>query len=346
MIEGLVTVVLPIFKVERYLERCITSIVKQSYFDLEIILVDDGSPDNCPQICDEWVKKDPRIKVIHKKNEGLGMARNTGIENANGEYICFFDSDDYVDLELIEKTYSLAKKTDADIVTFGHGNVDKSGRIVNFVIPKTKKSLYEGEEVQERFLPDMIASDPKTGEVTNLHMSAWASFYSMDLIERARWKFVSEREIISEDIYSLLLLYHSVQKVVVLSEALYFHCDNETSLTNTYREDRYDKIRHFHKSCLVQHKKLGYNHEVAIRLHEPFVSFTIAAMKMIVVCDKTKKEQKKELKYIIDDLHFQNVLFEADICHMTFGRKVLFWAMKKKYYEICYILIHAKVKKK
>ena len=87
----LVSVVLPIYNVEKYMDRCINSIINQTYKNLEIILVDDGSPDNCPQKCDDWGIKDSRIKVVHKKNAGLGMARNTGIENATGDYICFID---------------------------------------------------------------------------------------------------------------------------------------------------------------------------------------------------------------------------------------------------------------
>ena len=95
MIDKLVSIVLPIYNVEKYLDRCIKSIVEQTYQNLEIILVDDGSPDNCPQICEKWRNLDSRVKVIYKDNAGLGMARNTGIENATREYICFFDSDHY-----------------------------------------------------------------------------------------------------------------------------------------------------------------------------------------------------------------------------------------------------------
>lgn len=89
MKAGLVSIVLPIYNVEKYLDRCIESVINQTYRNLEILLVDDGSPDDCPQKCEEWAKKDGRIKVIHKANAGLGYARNTGIENASGEYICF-----------------------------------------------------------------------------------------------------------------------------------------------------------------------------------------------------------------------------------------------------------------
>ena len=104
MIADLVSVVLPIYKVEKYLNRCIESVVNQTYSNLEIILVDDGSPDSCPNMCDEWKKKDSRIVVIHKENGGLGEARNSGISAANGKYICFFDSDDYVSNETIDKS--------------------------------------------------------------------------------------------------------------------------------------------------------------------------------------------------------------------------------------------------
>ena len=110
MEKELISVVIPVYNVEKYLKRCVESVVNQTYKNLEIILVDDGSPDECPQICDKLSKEDERIKVIHKSNQGLGMARNTGIENATGKYICFFDSDDYVELTTIEKSYDSIKK--------------------------------------------------------------------------------------------------------------------------------------------------------------------------------------------------------------------------------------------
>ena len=127
---GLVSIVLPVYNVEKYLDRCIESVVGQTYSNLEIILVDDGSPDRCPQKCEEWAKRDKRIKVIHKANSGLGYARNTGIEYASGEYICFFDSDDYVAQDTIEKAYATAKTSNSDMVLFGHYDVDAQGKIM------------------------------------------------------------------------------------------------------------------------------------------------------------------------------------------------------------------------
>lgn len=112
-----VSVIIPIYKVENYVDKTISSVVTQSIDGLEIILVDDGSPDSCPQKIDEWQKKDNRIKVIHKKNEGVTIARSTGLKNAIGEYIFFLDGDDYIMPGCLEKLYNAAKQNDADWVT-------------------------------------------------------------------------------------------------------------------------------------------------------------------------------------------------------------------------------------
>ena len=113
-----ISVVIPVYNVEQYLNRCVESIVKQTYKNLEIILVDDGSPDGCPAICDEWAQKDARIKVIHKPNGGLSDARNVGIEASTGEYISFIDSDDLIHFETYELLLKVAQENDADLTVF------------------------------------------------------------------------------------------------------------------------------------------------------------------------------------------------------------------------------------
>ena len=115
----LVSVIVPVYRVEPYLKKCIESIINQTYKNLEIILVDDGSPDNCPQICDEYAKKDPRIKVIHKKNGGVSSARNAGIDEAKGEYLCFCDSDDLYHENYVQKMVEAAKLSGEKFITCG-----------------------------------------------------------------------------------------------------------------------------------------------------------------------------------------------------------------------------------
>ena len=115
MEKDLISIIVPVYKVEPYLDRCIQSIVNQTYKNLEIILVDDGSPDNCPVMCDTWAQRDTRIKVIYKKNSGLADARNMGLEVAKGTYLTFVDSDDYVDERFVECLYAQIQESDAQI---------------------------------------------------------------------------------------------------------------------------------------------------------------------------------------------------------------------------------------
>ena len=113
------SVIVPIYKVEKYLNKCIDSILKQTFQDFELILVDDGSPDKCPKICDEYAKKDKRVRVIHKENAGLVAARNTGIKEAKGDYICYVDGDDWISENLLQTVWSKAvSKYDVEMVVY------------------------------------------------------------------------------------------------------------------------------------------------------------------------------------------------------------------------------------
>lgn len=125
-----VSIIVPIYKVEKYLDRCIKSIVDQTYKNLEIILVDDGSPDKCPKICDDWSKKDKRIKVIHKENGGLSDARNEGIRKATGSYIGFVDSDDYIEETFVEILYNSLKKGKTNISQCGINYINDDANII------------------------------------------------------------------------------------------------------------------------------------------------------------------------------------------------------------------------
>ena len=123
-----VTVIIPVYKVERYLDACVESVVRQSYADLEILLVDDGSPDRCPALCDAWAEKDPRIKVIHRENGGLSTARNSGIDAAMGEFLLFVDSDDLLEPDAVRRAVDAQRQQDADLVIFNLTYVDEANR--------------------------------------------------------------------------------------------------------------------------------------------------------------------------------------------------------------------------
>lgn len=341
MQEGMVSVILPVYNVEKYINRCIESIINQTYKNLEIILIDDGSTDSCPQICDEWGKRDNRIKVVHKKNSGLGMARNTGINNALGEYICFFDSDDYIAVNAIEKLYKVLKEYNADVVCFGFGNVDKNGNIRKLV-PNIQKKLYKYDDVINEFLPELIAPNPKTKSKPKFRMSAWSAIYSMEVIRKSGWKFVSEREIISEDVYSLLILYKNVSSVAILPEPLYFYCENDASLTRKYTADRYNKIKYFYQETVKLCQKLNYNQDILHRVTKPYLAFTITALKQEIKSGKDKLNIYISIKSIVDDTVLQEVLKNNKYDKVSFTRKILFWAIRNKLYHICIFLLKLK----
>ena len=120
-----ISVIVPVYKVERYLGACVSSVLAQTFEDFEVILVDDGSPDGCPALCDAWAQKDPRVRVIHRENGGLSAARNTGIEAAKGRFLTFLDSDDRLEPDTLRRAYDAQRQHDADLVIFNLVYVDE-----------------------------------------------------------------------------------------------------------------------------------------------------------------------------------------------------------------------------
>ena len=342
MKKGLVSVVVPVYNVEQYLDRCIESVVNQTYHNLEIILVDDGSPDNCPRKCDEWADEDSRIKVIHKKNEGLGMARNTGIENAIGEYICFFDSDDYVALDAIEKAYQCISAYHADIVHFGSFSIGSDGKEKDCRIPQTEKMLYQGDEVQNYILPNLMGANPRTGKSSNLWITAWTCMYSMRVIQKTNWRFVSERQYNSEDSYSHLILYKDITRVAVLPEALYYHCENAMSLSLAYRKDRYERIKFWYEECLKVCNIIGYEERVRESLTAFFFDETISALRIIACEDYDKREKKAEIDMILKDCRLYEAISSMDIKTKNRRKKAIFIAVKYRLYWLGRWMVMAK----
>lgn len=339
MVAGLVTVVVPIYNVQKYLDKCVSSIVKQTYTDMEIILVDDGSPDNCPQMCEDWAAKDTRIRVIHKKNAGLGMARNTGIDHANGEYICFFDSDDYIEADTIEMCMKVAKEEKADIIAFGNDRVTQQGGVLSRRIPSAPQSVFSGEDIKRILLPKALSYDPKTGENWNLSLSGCFALFSMNLIVKHQWRFVSEREIVCEDFYSVLEIYSRAERVAIISKVFYHYVVNCASLSHTYKDDKYKRFVYFYKSLLVLCDELEVIEFVAAEAAAIFVGLTIGCFKQIVGSTDSKTTKLRKMSEIIHDSCIQEVLQKHDFSGDNCGKKMLWKAIQKKNVKMCYYLV-------
>ena len=233
MSQAKISVIVPVYNVDKFLDRCLISITRQTLKDLEIILVDDGSPDNSPQMCEEWAKKDNRIRVIHKENGGLGFARNSGMEIATGEFIAFVDSDDYIEFDMYEKLYQEAEESDSDIVYSGFNYIASNGQ--KTVFTENEKTVYwEGPQQVRGFALDMMASGPYEKATRKYEMSVWRAIYKRDILVRNNIIFHSERDVLSEDIVFDEELFHHVNKIAHIPFAFYNYCQNNGSLTKTF----------------------------------------------------------------------------------------------------------------
>lgn len=271
-----VSIVIPVYKVEKYIERCLASVLNQTYQDYEIILVDDGSPDRCGEICDQYAQKYSFIKTIHKKNAGLGYARNTGIEAATGKYITFIDSDDYITESLLKDLVDAAVNMQADTVIAGYSR--KVGNEIFEVHNLIADKQYKDDEIIPSVLYKMVG--PLGDGSDNLNMAAWRVLYSIDIIKKYDLRYPSERQYISEDIIFDLYYYQYSKNVVGISNCGYIYCMNSGSLTERYNPDRYIKGEVLYK----EKKRIlelfdCYQPEAEYRIVESFIRYSRYSIK-------------------------------------------------------------------
>lgn len=224
----LITVIVPIYDVEQYLNTCIESITQQAYENLEILLIDDGSPDNCPHMCDQWAKKDNRIKVIHKKNGGLSSARNAGLDVCTGDYISFVDSDDYLHKDMYSILMHDIKEKNVDVVKCAK-YYDVEGEVERDCILNTPKE-YTKEEILHNYF--YYQEDFCGG--------CWDKLYKAELFRNIRFP----EGINSEDYYMYVQLYTKINKLYFNNVPLYFYRIRENSICRKpeINEHSFDKI--------------------------------------------------------------------------------------------------------
>lgn len=217
MQDALVSVIVPVYKVEKYLDKCIESIVGQTYKNLEIILVDDGSPDNCPAMCDLWAQKDSRIKVIHKPNGGVSSARNMALDAASGEYICFVDSDDVLELDTVK--YMVDNISDADVIQCGLIYCYADGTSLDVGVPDSE---FYGEDAQRAVIMDYVRPE------------VCGKLYAAKLFDNIRFD-TSKRY--GEDFYINYNLMKSAKKMISRNVCLYHYVFRNESATADYMTD-------------------------------------------------------------------------------------------------------------
>ncbi len=220
--SGIVSVIVPVYNVEKYFDECIKSVLEQTYQNLEILIVDDGTKDNCGKKADEYARTDKRIKVFHKENGGLSSARNWGLRHATGDYYCFIDSDDYYEPEFVEKMINAAVKSDADIVFCNFYSC-----YINKNLPSSRLFMLEdGREFSpEEFLRLFYT-------YSGAFASAWNKLYKKEIFKDLEYK-----NMLCEDAQILLSLVDRCKKLVFISDVLYHYRRRKSSIVNANREE-------------------------------------------------------------------------------------------------------------
>ncbi len=276
----LISIIVPVYKVEKYIYQCVDSIINQTHKNIEIILVDDGSPDNCGKICDEYAEKDSRIKVIHKENGGLSDARNHGIDAASGEWLMFVDSDDYIALNMAEMLFKAATEYMADIVMCNFSRFKD-----DYPYDKTT------EELPSPFLFEIAEKNnflyiSENSKLSVYHISAWGKIYRRSLFYELRYP----QGRIYEDSTIAPTLLDSAHRIICLKESYYFYRTNPLSLTQQGFSIKHFDYLLLYKDRIDYFLKHGKT-EHALRVSEEFFCFYFGNYFRIDCADKSAKRK-------------------------------------------------------
>lgn len=329
-----VSIIIPIYNVAEFIDECIESAHKQTYRNIEIILVDDGSPDDSGKRCDAWAKRDDRIKVIHKINGGLSSARNAGLDVATGEYIYFLDGDDFIKEDLLENVISQMEQG-FDMVSFSYEALYEDGNIQPVLYNKYGSFEFQDERAKCEFLIQFVANG-------RIGWEAWTRVFKRDIIEQNRLRFADNRKIFAEDLYFSLCYCFHANNVKCIEKAFYYYRKRESSIMGQENTRlNVNRINELGKEVLqyyVQHSASEY-----ILNNFPAIHFVVVN-NIIFEYQKVKQLPLKELrKQIIDDIEdfqffknqFENIKKFKDLIRPAYSSRIRY---EEKHSVIKYIL--------
>lgn len=316
------SIVIPIFNAEKYLNRCIESLLKYDKANIEIVLINDGSTDKSLEICKYYKSKYSNIVLINKKNEGQGIARNYGIEVATGDYITFVDSDDFFEVDVLDYIDKYIKKQKLDFYIFNWSYIFNDKKIEN-KRDYNEKYFYKGDKDYNFFIENMIwpAKNNSYGS------AVWAKFYNLKIIKKNNIKFRSEREMFSEDLIFNIEYIEHIKNVVILDKSIYCYYQNSTSYKNKYHEEYIEKLNniysYFKKNSYLYN---NYKNKIYIRLFSYVKSCLINEI-MYLKFNKAYTNVKEicRRKYI------NEIICNCDKGLKKFDKFIIFLIKNKKY---------------
>ena len=333
----MISIIIPVYKVENYLNQCLDSVINQTFKNLEIICINDGSPDNSLKIIEQYRRKDKRIRVINQKNEGLAGARNTGINNANGEFVFFLDSDDWLPLDAIEKLYGKMKDENADIVIGGRCTITLKNNYL-FLPNNYNKNLNFEEYIIKSFKDE------------SFRPAAWGKLYKTKIIKRYSLYF--PKGLLYEDLLFVMKYLYYSNKIVILEESIYnYRYDRKDSIVNTLSIKDIDCL----KTVEILDKFFKENEMERILKEEYYKKYI---MEWIIYATigklykkKIKIEQLKEYIKILKENYIFNIYLDEYLnlkCDniknlkkrlKLIRNKVYLYLLKNNYYRLSFLYI-------
>lgn len=327
----LVSVIVPVYKVEKYIERCVESLLKQTLQDIEIILVDDGSPDNSGIICDKMQAADKRIKVVHKSNGGLSSARNAGLQIATGEYVGFVDSDDDVELDMYEKMYTIAKHENVDFVMSDYMRVLESGKVYLKTL-EIASGRYDKEKIRKEIYPQLIMGE-------NLDygplLSVWHCLYRKEFLDKYQLHFDEEVRWSEDNIFSAFVGYYADSFYYMKGQGLYHYYQNPGTITTTYRRGAWQVYctmnEHLHQFF---DQVEDYDFDRQLKLHMVYYACNCIGQELGL----PSNEAKDGIKKILQSMQLRDAFSDFSIPNVPLKLKVQLYLMKWKQAGLLYLL--------
>lgn len=323
----MISIIIPVYNTEKYLKECLDSILKQTYRDIEIILVNDGSTDHSLKICYEYQNKDTRIRVFDKKNTGVSSTRNFGLKEAKGEYISFCDSDDIIVPQLYEKLMIKLLENDVDRVCGGYSYLYSDGHVL-YCKPRRKDGKYSAKEL----LPVMIDDGTMSGF---LFSGVNNSIFKKEIINKYNIKFSEQIKYNEDSLFSFEYMLHSENIYSYQSESLYLYRQHTSSSTAKRNlEDNYIKLRERLKKLINNDEKI--NLETQLRRRNVTETF----WKIMDIVNKLEKNEAiKKIKLEISKENFQNNLKEIKVRELNKYKYIFYIMLKLKIATLLYITL-------
>lgn len=325
-----VTVIIPVYNTERYLYDCVDSVLKQTHQQLQIILVDDGSTDGSPILCDEIAKRDPRIEVVHKSNEGLGLTRNKGLEFTKGEYVTFLDSDDWISETHIQNLLEIAVTNHADLV-IGSNTKYASEPVESFA--KTELSVYghfEGADVRNKIIPEIVSASDSSRLDMGIPMSVCFNLYKTQIIQGNNITFPSERYCVSEDFFFNYQYMLHCNCIDLIQEYGYYYRRNPVSISHTFSPVQIERVRHFYEEIKKMVLAEPITDNIESRVYRCSLSKVRSMLKRLSISSLSGKEKIKYIRIILNDPMVQEMLQKYDISKYRMSLRLFSLCMKYK----------------